>query len=69
MGGRTNLRLAESIPSSTRSVRKEGRHTRGIPFAGMCSHLLALFPLRARDSNNTIFDIQAVSHWFVDGKH
>jgi len=61
--------LAESIPSPTRSVTKEGRHTRGIPFAGMCSHLLALFPLDARDSNSTIFEVQAGSHWFLDGKH
>jgi len=44
VGGRTDLCLAESIPPAARSVRKAGRHTRGIPLARVCSDLLEVSP-------------------------
>jgi hypothetical protein len=42
MGGRTDLRLVESVPASARALRKTGGHSRGILVLGVRSDLLAL---------------------------
>ena len=42
LGGRTDLRLVESVPAAARALRKAGRHSRGILVPGVCSDLLAL---------------------------
>jgi hypothetical protein len=42
LGGRTDLRLAESVPETARALRKAGGHSRGISISGVCSDLLAL---------------------------
>ena len=42
MGGRTDLRLAESVPTAARALRKAGGHSRGILVLGVRFDLLAL---------------------------
>jgi eukaryotic-like serine/threonine-protein kinase len=42
MGGRTDLRLVESVPAAARALRKAGGHSRGISILGVCFDLLAL---------------------------
>jgi len=42
LGGRTDLRLAESIPATARALRKAGGHSRSILVLGVRSDLLAL---------------------------
>src|SRR5271169_2519874 len=46
MGGRTDFRLAESIPATAGALRKAGGHSRGILVFGVCSDLLALLASR-----------------------
>ena len=46
LGGRTDLRLAESVPATARALRKAGGHPRGISVPGMRSDLLALLASR-----------------------
>ena len=42
MGGRTDFRLAESIPATAGALRKAHGHSRGILVLGVCSDLLEL---------------------------
>ena len=42
LGGRTDIRLAESVQAAEGSIRKAGGHSRGISIPGMRSDLLAL---------------------------
>jgi hypothetical protein len=40
LGSRADVRLVEPIPAAAYSLRKAGRHPRGISVARMCAHLL-----------------------------
>src|ERR1700680_2863448 len=42
LGGRTDLRLAESVQAAAGSIRKAGGHSRGILVLGVRSDMLAL---------------------------
>jgi hypothetical protein len=42
MGGRTDLRLVESVPTAAGALREARGYSRGILVSRMCSDLLAL---------------------------
>jgi hypothetical protein len=50
MGGRTDLRLAESVQATGRALRKAGGHSRGVPLLGLRSDLLAFSASRLGES-------------------